>query len=405
MCDYSNNTILSYAIENGIINVGVIQDEIEMKERRKYLEMHNFKKWQDKDGWWNTYLPDAEKGRVRKRRKTEKELDNIIIIYWRNQEENPTIREVFDEWNDRKLELQKISPATHIRNRQCFNRHFSEIENRRIRNFESDDCIDFLEEQIPKYQLSAKAFSNLKGITKGFLKRAKKRKIIDWSVEDAFNDLDVSDVDFKKNIKEDYEEVFNEEETAKMIRYLIDNQDVKNIGILLMFVTGIRVGELVALKHEVFEDKYFKIRRTETRYLGEDGKHVYEVKEYPKSEAGVRDVVIPSDYVWLLNKIRLINPFGEYIFVDSKGKRMTTNCFRRRLTTICDKLDIYRKSPHKIRKTYGTILLDNNVDRRLVEGQMGHADIITTETRYHRNRRSIENKQEVLSAIPDFAIV
>lgn len=53
----------------------------------------------------------------------------------------------------------------------------------------------------------------------------------------------------------------------------------------------------------------------------------------------------------------------------------------------------------------GTILLDNNVDRRLVEGQMGHADIITTETRYHRNRRSIENKQEVLSAIPDFVIV
>ena len=83
---------------------------------------------------------------------------------------------------------------------------------------------------------------------------------------------------------------------------------------------------------------------------------------------------------------------------------MTTNCFRRRLETICKKLNIYRKSPHKIRKTYGTILLDNNVDKKLAENQMGHSDIIMTETRYHRNRRSVENKQEILSSIPDFAM-
>lgn len=402
---YDKNEILNYALQSGIIDINTIQTQIEMNERKKYLEMHEYKKWQDEKGKWNTYLPDEKKGRIRKKKATEKEIDNEIISFWRGKVENPTLDDVFNEWNDRRLELQKISPATHIRNKQCYNRHYKDFGKKKIKLVDSEVIIDFLEEQIPMHNLSAKAFSNLKGITKGFLKRAKKRKLIDWSIEEAFYDLDVSDVDFKKTIKEDYEEVFNENEMSKVMDYLLKNQDAKNIGIMLMFVTGIRVGELVALKHEVFEDKYFKIRRSETRYVNSDGKQVYEVKEYPKTQAGVRDVVIPSDYMWLMNRIRLLNPFGEYIFVDEKGKRMTTNCFRRRLERICRELGIYRKSPHKIRKTYGSILLDNNVDNRMVEGLMGHTDISTTETRYHRNRRTIDNKQNVLSAIPEFQIV
>ena len=90
------------------------------------------------------------------------------------------------------------------------------------------------------------------------------------------------------------------------------------------------------------------------------------------------------------------------MFVNSRGERMTTNCFRARLRRICDKLGIYKKSPHKIRKTYGTILLDNNVDERFVLGQMGHSNVKVTENHYHRNRKSIAKKVEVVSRIPDF---
>ena len=97
-----------------------------------------------------------------------------------------------------------------------------------------------------------------------------------------------------------------------------------------------------------------------------------------------------------------MNPFGEYIFVNNHGERLTTNCFRRRLERVCKWVGVYHKSPHKIRKTYGSILLDNNVDKNLVIQQMGHTDIVITENHYHRNRKSIEKKVEILSAIPDF---
>lgn len=397
-----NNDILQFIISNGMIDLRDVQSSMDAMERKELLSKHPYAIWQGKDGKWYTYLSGEKSTRKLIKRSTRESLNDCIVEFYKAELENPTIKEVFEEWNNRRLGLKRISDATHLRNKQIFNRHYKEFGNRKIKSLSMDELEDFLEEQIPEHNLTAKAFSNLKTVTRGFLKRAKKRKLINFSAEDVFVELDASDVDFHKVIKEDYEEVFDEEEMSIMVRYLEQNLDAKNIGILLMFVTGIRVGELVALKHDVFDGNTFKIRRTETRYLLEEGKYAYDVKEYPKSEAGVRTVIIPEDYAWLSAKIRSLNPFGEYVFVDSQGKRMTTNCIRRRQERNCRKLDIYRKSPHKIRKTYGTILLDNNIDNRLIMGQMGHTDIMCTENHYHRNRKTIEKKSNILSAIPDF---
>lgn len=394
--------LLKYAIESGMIDLQHLQAEIDMKERRQYLKQHPYSIWQGKnDNKFYTYLPDDTKKRILVKRNTEEEIQNIIINYWKEQELNPTLREVFDEWNDRRLELKKIVPSTHERNQQVFRRHYKSVEDKRIRSVTEDWIMDFLEQQIAIHDLTSKAFSNLKGVTKGFLKRAKRRKLIDLSIESVLNDMDLSDRDFRKVIKEDYEEVFSEEETDKMMAYLQSNLDVKNLGILLIFVTGLRVGELVALKHNDFNGNIINIRRTEVRYSDGNGNHEYIVKEFPKTEAGVRSAIIPADFTWLADRLKLLNPFGEYIFTNN-GKRLTTNTIRRRLTRTCKKLDIYAKSPHKIRKTYGSILIDNNLDARLITDLMGHTNISTTEQHYHRNRKTMLKKAQIIANIPEF---
>ena len=219
-----------------------------------------------------------------------------------------------------------------------------------------------------------------------------------------FQELDTSDTDFRKTIKEDYQEVFNEVETPIVMSYLIDNLDDKNLGILLMFVTGIRVGELVALKHEDFDGNTFVIRRTETKYAIKKGRYKYDIKDFPKTQCGVRTVIIPESYAWISSKIKNLNPESEYVFLKKDRSRMTTDCIRKRLRVVCKATGIYNKSPHKIRKTYGSILLDNHVDNRLIMGQMGHSDIKCTEGHYHRNRRDIEKKTQILSDIPEFKL-
>ena len=399
--DISTAELLRFATENNIIDITYVQEQVEMKRKKEYLDKHPYKIWQGKDNKWYTYLPDEKKGRVQRERKTQAEIENLIVKYWEKQSENPTIKEVFDEWNDRRLKLNKIASSTHERNQQIFKRHYKKFGNKRIKSISADEVEEFLEEQIAEHNLSAKAFANLKSITKNFLIRAKKRKLINFNIEEMFYEMDVSDTSFKKVVKEDYQEVFNEDEMDTMMEYLVNNLDAKNIGILLMFLTGIRVGELVALKHSDFDGNIFKIRRTETRVPTENG-YSYEIKEFPKSEAGLRTAVIPSSYSWICAKIKALNPFGEYIFTDDEGQRMTTNCIRRRQERNCKRLGIYKKSPHKIRKTYGSILLDNKVDQRLVVDIMGHTDIACTEGHYHRNRKSQNQKLQIISDIPEF---
>lgn len=389
-------------MDNDIIDMAYIQEKIEMRKREELINKHPYKIWQGGNGYWYTYVPDEIKKRKIIKKCTKASVEDAIVEFWKEKSNNPTIKEVFDEWNNRRLDLEKISKATHLRNIQVFNRHYSEFGKRGIKSVSADSIENFLEEQIPKFSLTAKAFSNLKTITRGLFKRAKRRKLCNLNVEEILNELDVSESNFKKIIKEDYMEVFNEVEMETMMNYLYNNQDILNLAIMLMFVSGIRVGELVALKPKDFiSNCEINIRRTETRYKDVNNEYVCEIKEYPKTNAGVRTIVIPLSYSWIIKKLLCLNPFGEYIFLKN-AKRISAQSVRMRLNVLCKNLNIYHKSPHKIRKTYGSILLDNQIDQRMIMGQMGHTDISCTENHYHRNRKSVEKKLKIIDSIPEF---
>lgn len=246
---YSNED-LNYLFNSEIISIPNIQSIIKMTKRQKLLNNHPYKIWEGSNGKWYTYLPDDNKGRILKKRNTKKDIEDVVIIYWDEIINSPTIEKIFNEWNDYRLELKKISKSSHTRLQQVFKRHYSEFGKKRIKDITENEFIEFLEKQIPEHSLSAKAFASLKTITKGILKRAKRKELISYNAEDVLSQLDISNNEFNKIIKEDYEEVFDEKETQIAIKYLKDNLDIRNSAILLMFITGIRIGEIVALKPE-----------------------------------------------------------------------------------------------------------------------------------------------------------
>lgn len=376
-----------------------------MTKRQQLLNNHPYKIWEGSNGKWYTYLPDEEKGRILKKKSTKKDIEDVIITYWDEAINSPTIKDIFYEWNDYRLELNKISKSSHTRLEQVFKRHYSTFGKKHIRDVTENEFVEFLERQIPEHSLSAKAFGSLKTITKGILKRAKRKKLISYAPEDVLFQLEISNNEFQKNIKEDYEEVFNEEETSTAIKYLKDNLDIRNSAVLLMFITGARIGEIVALKSEDInvEKNTIKIRRIETRYK-ENNKTFYTVKMFSKTQAGNREIVVPSNYQWLLRNLKAYSENKEWIFME-KDKRLTTLLIRKRVYKMCKDTNIYKKSPHKIRATYDTILLDANLDKRFIKDQMGHSDITTSEKYYHRNRKSLEKKSEIINSIPEFALV
>ncbi len=397
----SDYALFKYAVLHDKIDLLRVRQEYDMSVRKEYLQKHPYTVYQGEDGMWYTYLPDKDKGRVKKKRKTKEELEKVIIDHWKAQAENPTIEEVFTEWEDWRIELKKIEFGTRDREENYFKKHYAVFGKRRIKDLEPDEFVDFLERQVPEHNLTAKAFSNLKSITRGFLRRAKRRGFISWNVDMMLSEVDVSDRDFKKVIREDREEVFDEEELRTIVSYLKAHPDERNLALLLVFVTGIRIGEAVSLSPSDLRDGYIYIHRTESCHRVK-GRSVYRVKNLPKTAASVRNVVIPREYEWLLKKLKLLNPFGEWVFMDG-DERMIERRLEDRLRAINKKLNILHKSPHKARKTYISILLDNHIDERMVRDQVGHVDIRVSEDNYHRNRKSVEKKQAILSKIAELA--
>ena len=119
---------LKFLVENGIIDTSSIQSMYEMSKRQELLSKHPYECWQGKNGKWFVYLPDKEKGRVLKKRNTKKEIEDVIVAYQEELIDNPTIEEVFNEWNDYRLELKKIEKSSHTRMKQVIFKGFCESE-------------------------------------------------------------------------------------------------------------------------------------------------------------------------------------------------------------------------------------------------------------------------------------
>lgn len=398
--DIPKSEILQYAIDNDMIDSVFIQEQIKMQRNEELLSKHPYKIWEGKDGKWYSYFPDKEKGRVLRKRNTEELIKDEIIAYWKKQESNPTISDIYSEWINGKVQREEITKATRDRYNRQYEQCFLDFGKHKIKSISEYDIEEFVLDTIYNCKLTQKGFSNLRTLILGIFKLARRKRLVSFSISELMNDMDISKKLFRRNVKSDDEQVFTTDELPKVLDYLKENPDIVNLGIFLLFKTGLRIGELAALKKTDITQNVIHISKTEIHYNDGAGNVIYEVRDSPKTEAGIRDVVVPDSGLRILNRIRLLNPFGEYLF-ERRGKRIRTYVFRERLRNICRKLDITMKSPHKIRKTYGSILIDNNVQESLVINQMGHTDIKTTKKHYYRNRMNYTEKKNIINHVAD----
>jgi len=393
----SDAELLKFAIENGMLDTALVQEKVEMRKREEILKKHPYKMYQGKDGKWYTYLPDAVKGRILKKRNSKEDIEAVVIRFWQQAEENPTVDDIFNEWVESKFAREEISKSTKDRYERQYEQCFSVFGKKKIKTLVELDVENFVLDSIHEYDLTSKGFSNLRTLIFGIFKLAKKKKLVQFSITEVVGDIEISRKSFRRNIKTDEEQVFMQDELPKIISYLEENQDILNLGILLMFKTGLRIGELAGLKKCDIDKNVIHVCRTEICYNNE-GKRIFEVRDFPKTEAGIRDVFIPDNCTWILRKIRNMVPFGEYVF-ESNGERIRTYVFRNRLRTACKHASVVEKSPHKIRKTYGSILIDSGLEESLVISQMGHTDIKTTKNYYYKNRKNDLQKSEAINSV------
>ena len=118
----------------------------------------------------------------------------------------------------------------------------------------------------------------------------------------------------------------------------------------LDIVTGLRRGELEAVRWEDLNESEHTLRVKEAHYRG----HL----DDPKTEAGFRTVAVPSEVMALLRvwkrKSKRTNP-TDFIFATRRGKpENSKNILRRHVYPACDDLEIRRANWLTLRRTFST---------------------------------------------------
>jgi integrase/recombinase XerD len=143
----------------------------------------------------------------------------------------------------------------------------------------------------------------------------------------------------------------------------------------LLYATGLRVSELVTLEVNQVD--------LESRVLlarGKGNKERLVPIGAPAAASLKAWVTGPRDQVLRGRRSR-------DLFVTPRGRRMTRQGFWKLLGRYARAAGIARRiSPHKLRHSFATHLLEGGADLRAVQSMLGHADVTTTEIYTHVDR-------------------
>lgn len=393
-----DNDILKYIEEQGIINLNDVREKMEQDKRNKILDNHPYSIFQDKDGRWKTTVKDATKknGKRLIAKKNRRDLEDYIISnYEESFEDASTLRDLYLPWlNSRKLETTTISTVK--RNSQEWRRFYENdpIVDIPIKSFTCQQLKDWVHKKIKDNNLTKKQYYTMIVIMNKLFEYAKDSLLIERNI---WKEVKINTKLLRKNVKKSNEtQIYFLDEKVKLVSYALMRfkQNPKNIGALaipLMFLTGMRIGEVAAIKYEDFKEDEILIKRTEvvdyTMY--EDGSFVYagtKVSDHTKTDAGVRSVPYTRGAKQIISIIKEASE--KYGFYDDGyvfcpySKRMKSNGIDIKIYEYCEKLGIPKKSAHKIRKTFISQMITQGIDLDTICRVSGHTDISTTFNSY-----------------------
>jgi integrase len=177
---------------------------------------------------------------------------------------------------------------------------------------------------------------------------------------------------------------FSHKDQERLVKYLIDNPSYSNMGILLTLMTGLRIGEVAALKFEDldFEKHCINISRTLSRvYMIDEvtGKRLGTkmIEGNPKSRSSRRSVPLYGPVEkWLKNASKIVKP--EYYVTTGKASPCEPRTYRNHFKKVLKELGLENIKFHGLRHTFATRLITSNVDFKTVSEILGHSDISMT---------------------------
>ncbi len=150
--------------------------------------------------------------------------------------------------------------------------------------------------------------------------------------------------------------------------------------IALFYSTGIRRAELINIRLQDID-----FHKKELKVLGKRNKE----RLIPLLDYTIDTI---NDYITAKKEYFKNTPTEAYLFVTKKGKKMYEVLVYRLINSYISKVSVkHKKSPHMLRHTFATHLLNNGANLNAIKELLGHSSLAATQVYTHSSIQQLKN--------------
>ena len=179
-------------------------------------------------------------------------------------------------------------------------------------------------------------------------------------------------------------EVLSGSQRERLSYHLISNMNNTNLGILMCLYTGMRIGEICALKFEDISsvDRVVHIRKTMQRIqnFGNEESKTSVIITPPKSKSSVRDIPLPN---FIMNILK--NDFNcceKAYLLSGDANYVEPRTLENRFKAVMKSCGIENVNFHILRHTFATHSIEVGFETKSLSEILGHSSVNITLNRY-----------------------
>lgn len=258
-------------------------------------------------------------------------------------------------------------------------------------------CSDFNNKLLQAfvYWCHEKGGKNHQGVSEHYIRDSLilvKSVIRDGQEENVFPNFAFKNIKIpKSSAVKDVKLTYTEKEYQTIINYIIKHLSLKSFGILLGMFTGMRIGEICALKFSDinFEEKAVYINKTIQRIYNPLEKCSKVIITPGKTENSIRKVPLLDELLYLLKTIRGKDE-NNYLLSDSKDP-IEPRTYRKFYNKFVLAAGVQPIKFHALRHTFASMNIEKGTDVKTVSDILGHADVNITLKEYtHTSQKAKE---------------
>ena len=200
--------------------------------------------------------------------------------------------------------------------------------------------------------------------------------------------------------------VLTKQEQMKLNKFLLTNVDSMRFGVLLSLYTGIRIGELCALRWEninIAEQTLF-IKNTMQRIQNVsavDGAKTKVVITPPKSKYSIRSIPLPDFLMHLI--VKLETTPKAFILSEKKDRFIEPRTVQNRFKSYVESAGISHANFHALRHTFATRCVELGFEIKSLSEILGHANVnITLNCYVHSSFDFKKQNMNKLSSVANY---